>query len=141
AHVHGPSDRALGEVDFPAEVEGDELHDDDGETPRGEDGVEGPGVEPAENPPLDQRRDGDADDEREEERRPRVPAEPRRDDTGVSADREEGAVRQVDDLEDAVDDQETERDDVQDASRRDDVEELGSEHALGPLPRSAPISG
>src|SRR5256885_11555693 len=31
------------------------------------------------NSPLDQRRDGDADDEREEERRPRVPAEPRRD--------------------------------------------------------------
>src|SRR2546428_11413604 len=101
----------------------------------------GGGVGPGNSPPLDQRRDGEADDEREEERRPRVPAEPRRDDTGVGADREEGAVRQVDDLEDAVDDQETERDDVQDASRRDDVEELGSEHALGPLARSAPISG
>ena len=132
ADIHRPADRALGEADLPAEVQRDELHDDDVEPPGGEDGVHGPRVKPAEHPPFHQRRAGDADDEGDKERRPRVPAEPGRDDAGVGADREERAVGQVDDLEDAVDDQEAERDDVQHASGRDDVEQLGGEHGARP---------
>src|SRR5262249_40474334 len=75
----------------------------------------------------------------EEGGRPRRPAPPRRDHRGVGAERQEGAVGEVDDAQDSVDEQEPDGDDVQHPRRGDHVEELARVHraagrcAAGPL--------
>src|SRR5262249_5899933 len=119
---------------------GDDLREDDGEAPGGEDRIERASVEPANEQELGQQTHDEPGRRGQRESQPRTPSMVGDDDGGIAADGEESAMSEVDDTHDTEHDEQTNRHGEEDAAGRHDVQGL-LEHGFAFVEGEPPTGG